>query len=282
MLKELNLKGKLQTKNACPQNKMYIQVEQANAISEVTLPKMKNYSADYIDFDKVDLNDENLVDDSTIKELIRASQRRGSRYALAINQKYTMNLGLTLIPLDRDNLTDLADLKDYELPSELAVACKKLSDRLLDVTGLPTSKEAMCDIYPETLLHSVAMIENRSNKLILRRRKIVPGCEWNQKQDIYIYNPYFGKIPKLVGKDLESFAESLDTDSIINKHIQQQLFKGRDANASEFLFKIYLAKIGYYLNPNKKDFETINEKAGLSKEINLTQVVDSNLLEGQY
>ncbi|MEK3575454.1 hypothetical protein AAA420_11375 [Lactobacillus crispatus] len=282
MLKNSIMKGKIKTKDICPQDKMYVQVEQANAISEVALPKMKYFSADYIDFDKVDLSDEDFAEDQNIKKMIRNSQKRGGRYALAINNEFTMDLELTIFPLDRYNMEAIADLKHSNLPEKLIVAGKELLDRLLNLTKLPSSEEAMCDTYPDTLLHAVAVIKNNSDKLILRKRKIIPGLEWNQKQDIYAYDPKLGKLPQLVGKDIESFAETLNTDLDQDKQIQEQLLKGRDANASEFLFKTYLAKVGYYLNPCKKDFEVANKKVGINKETNLNQVIDSALDEEQY
>lgn len=282
MLKGKDFMGEVKTKELCSKDKMYVQIEQANAISEVALPNMKNFSADYIDLDKIDFHDKILIGDSNIQKLIRTSQKRGGRYALAINEEYTMELCLTIIPLDRDNLDDLADFSAYELPSSLVEACKQLSDRLLNISDLPVPAKVVYDTYPNTLLHALAKIEDKSDNLILRKRKIIPGLEWNQRQDIYAYDPKAGNLPKLVGKDIESFAEMLDTDSVDNQRIQQQLFKGRDANASEDLFKKYLAKVGYYLNPSKEDLEAVNEKAGLPKEVNLSQVIDSNLLEIQY
>lgn len=116
--------------------------------------------------------------------------------------------------------------------------------------------------------------------IVLKPTSIVKGLEWNQKQDIYYYNPKNKKEPQLIGKDLESFADYLNEPAKIDglsttlvdinrehfakthqdqvKNIQRNLYIGRDKNANEDLFKKYLRKYDVYINPSKKDFEDTN------------------------
>lgn len=145
-------------------------------------------------------------------------------------------------------------------------------------------------------------MNQNTNELHLKPNEIIDGLEWNQKQDIYYYNPKDGKEPKLIGKDLESFTDYLDSPAKIDgftttqadinreafaknnqnkvKNLQMNLYIGRDKNANEELFKKYLRKYDIYLNPSKQDFEQANIKAGLNKQTNLTNVVQDPLTMG--
>lgn len=141
--------------------------------------------------------------------------------------------------------------------------------------------------------------KNSQTNIVLTPTSIIHGLEWNQRQDLYYYNPKEGQEPKLVGKDLESFTDYLNepakldgfstTPADINreafakshqnqiKDIQTNLYTGRNNNASEDLFKSYLRKYDIYLNPSKRDFEDANVLFGFTKDANLQRVVEKEI-----
>ncbi len=202
----------------------------------------------------------------------------------------------------KKELTTISNLEDYEFDPEY----KKVSKDLAKVA--PNAPDFTIDLGDPMSL-DLSVIENdyyTSDKtidddrakanIVLKPTSIVKGLEWNQKQDIYYYNPKNKKEPQLIGKDLESFADYLNEPAKIDglsttlvdinrehfakthqdqvKNIQRNLYIGRDKNANEDLFKKYLRKYDVYINPSKKDFEDANVILGLSKNTDLNKVVE--------
>ena len=204
--------------------------------------------------------------------------------------------------LSKKELTTISNLEDYEFDPEY----KKVSKDLAKVA--PNAPDFSIDLGDPMPL-DLSVIENdyytpdktidddrAKANIVLKPTSIVKGLEWNQKQDIYYYNPKNKKEPQLIGKDLESFADYLNEPAKIDglsttlvdinrehfakthqdqvKNIQRNLYIGRDKNANEDLFKKYLRKYDVYINPSKKDFEDANVLLGLSKDTNLNKVVE--------
>lgn len=204
--------------------------------------------------------------------------------------------------LSKKELTTISNLEDYEFDPEY----KKVSKDLAKVA--PNAPDFSIDLGDPMSL-DLSVIENdyytpdktidddrAKANIVLKPTSIVKGLEWNQKQDIYYYNPKNKKEPQLIGKDLESFADYLNEPAKIDglsttlvdinrehfakthqdqvKNIQRNLYIGRDKNANEDLFKKYLRKYDVYINPSKKDFEDANVLLGLSKDTNLNKVVE--------
>lgn len=204
--------------------------------------------------------------------------------------------------LSKKELTTISNLEDYEFEPKYKEAAKDLAK------VAPNAPDFSIDLGDPMSL-DLSVIENnyyipdktidddrtRAN-IVLKPTSIIKGLEWNQKQDIYYYNPKNKKEPQLIGKDLESFADYLNEPAKIDglsttrvdinrehfakthqnqvKNIQRNLYIGRDKNANEDLFKKYLKKYDVYINPSKKDFEDANVLLGLSKDTNLDKVVE--------
>ncbi|WP_179219494.1 hypothetical protein [Lactobacillus taiwanensis] len=185
--------------------------------------------------------------------------------------------------------------KDFYKRPDISRFSQPTKDRDAERTNLSTSSLNSELSYHET--HSKTIDDDRAKaNIVLKPTSIIKGLEWNQKQDIYYYNPKNKKEPQLIGKDLESFADYLNEPAKINglsttrvdinrehfakthqdqvKNIQRNLYIGRDKNANEDLFKKYLRRYDIYINPSKRDFEDANVLWGLSKDTNLDKVVE--------
>lgn len=204
--------------------------------------------------------------------------------------------------ISKKELETISNLEDYEFDPDY----KKVAKELAKVA--PNAPDFSIDLGDPMSL-DLSIIENdyytpdktidddrAKTNIVLKPTSIVKGLEWNQKQDIYYYNPKNKKEPQLIGKDLESFADYLNEPAKIAgfsttlvdinrehfakthqdqvKNIQRNLYIGRDKNANEDLFKKYLKKYDVYINPSKKDFEDANVLLGLSKNTNLDKVVE--------
>ncbi|WP_179221353.1 hypothetical protein [Lactobacillus taiwanensis] len=185
--------------------------------------------------------------------------------------------------------------KDFYKRPDISRFSQPTKDRDAERANLSTSSLNSELSYHET--HSKTIDDDCAKaNIVLKPTSIIKGLEWNQKQDIYYYNPKNKKEPQLIGKDLESFADYLNEPAKINglsttrvdinrehfakthqdqvKNIQRNLYIGRDKNANEDLFKKYLRRYDIYINPSKRDFEDANVLWGLSKDTNLDKVVE--------
>lgn len=204
--------------------------------------------------------------------------------------------------ISKKELETISSLEDYEFDPTYKTVAKDLSkvapeapDFSIDL-GDPMSFDFNV-IENDYYIPDKTIDDDRAKaNIVLKPTSIIKGLEWNQKQDIYYYNPKNKKEPQLIGKDLESFADYLNEPAKIDglsttrvdinrehfakthqnqvKNIQRNLYIGRDKNANEDLFKKYLRKYDVYVNPSKKDFEDANVLLGLSKDTNLDKVVE--------
>lgn len=266
----------------------------------------------FVDLEKLSNNVEfltDLVSDYDRQEL-KSVLESGSKYGVM----FIDDDNVAIHNISKKELTTLSKLKDYEFdPTYKAIAkdIAQLSPNVPDtVIDLGDSNSFNSDNFKDSYLfvnrnpidlagQNFQIDKNSQTNIVLTPTSIINGLEWNQRQDLYYYNPKEGQEPKLVGKDLESFTDYLNepakldgfstTPADINreafakshqnqiKDIQKNLYTGRNNNASEDLFKSYLRKYDIYLNPSKRDFEDANVLFGFTKDANLQRVVEKEI-----
>ncbi|WP_262333502.1 hypothetical protein [Lactobacillus paragasseri] len=266
----------------------------------------------FVDLEKLSNNVEfltDLVSDYDRQEL-KSVLESGSKYGVM----FIDDDNVAIHDISKKELTTLSKLKDYEFdPTYKAIAkdIAQLSPNAPDtVIDLGDSNSFNSDNFKDSYLfvnrnpidlagQNFQIDKNSQTNIVLTPTSIINGLEWNQRQDLYYYNPKEGQEPKLVGKDLESFTDYLNepakldgfstTPADINreafakshqnqiKDIQKNLYTGRNNNASEDLFKSYLRKYDIYLNPSKRDFEDANVLFGFTKDANLQRVVEKEI-----
>lgn len=266
----------------------------------------------FVDLEKLSNNVEfltDLVSDYDRQEL-KSVLESGSKYGVM----FIDDDNVAIHNISKKELTTLSKLKDYEFdPTYKAIAkdIAQLSPNAPDtVIDLGDSNSFNSDNFKDSYLfvnrnpidlagQNFQIDKNSQTNIVLTPTSIINGLEWNQRQDLYYYNPKEGQEPKLVGKDLESFTDYLNepakldgfstTPADINreafakshqnqiKDIQKNLYTGRNNNASEDLFKSYLRKYDIYLNPSKRDFEDANVLFGFTKDANLQRVVEKEI-----
>ncbi|WP_347284323.1 hypothetical protein [Lactobacillus taiwanensis] len=266
----------------------------------------------FVDLEKLSNNVEfltDLVSDYDRQEL-KSVLESGSKYGVM----FIDDDNVAIHNISKKELTTLSKLKDYEFdPTYKAIAkdIAQLSPNAPDtVIDLGDSNSFNSDNFKDSYLfvnrnpidlagQNFQIDKNSQTNIVLTPTSIINGLEWNQRQDLYYYNPKEGQEPKLVGKALESFTDYLNepakldgfstTPADINreafakshqnqiKDIQKNLYTGRNNNASEDLFKSYLRKYDIYLNPSKRDFEDANVLFGFTKDANLQRVVEKEI-----
>lgn len=266
----------------------------------------------FVDLEKLSNNVEfltDLVSDYDRQEL-KSVLESGSKYGVM----FIDDDNVAIHNISKKELTTLSKLKDYEFdPTYKAIAkdIAQLSPNAPDtVIDLGDSNSFNSDNFKDSYLfvnrnpidlagQNFQIDKNSQTNIVLTPTSIINGLEWNQRQDLYYYNPKEGQEPKLVGKDLESFTDYLNepakldgfstTPADINreafakshqnqiKDIQKNLYTDRNNNASEDLFKSYLRKYDIYLNPSKRDFEDANVLFGFTKDANLQRVVEKEI-----
>lgn len=266
----------------------------------------------FVDLEKLSNNVESLTDlvSDYDRQKLKSVLESGSKYGVM----FIDDDNVAIHNISKKELTTLSKLKDYEFdPTYKAIAkdIAQLSPNVPDtVIDLGDSKSFNSDNFKDSFLfvnrnpidlagQNFQIDKNSQTNIVLTPTSIINGLEWNQRQDLYYYNPKEGQEPKLVGKDLESFTDYLNepakldgfstTPADINreafakshqnqiKDIQKNLYTGRNNNASEDLFKSYLRKYDIYLNPSKRDFEDANVLFGFTKDANLQRVVEKEI-----
>ena len=248
----------------------------------------------FVDLEKLSNNVESLTDlvSDYDRQKLKSVLESGSKYGVM----FIDDDNVAIHNISKKELTTLSKLKDYEFdPTYKAIAkdIAQLSPNVPDtVIDLGDSNSFLAG-------QNFQIDKNSQTNIVLTPTSIINGLEWNQRQDLYYYNPKEGQEPKLVGKDLESFTNYLNepakldgfstTPADINreafakshqnqiKDIQKNLYTGRNNNASEDLFKSYLRKYDIYLNPSKRDFEDANVLFGFTKDANLQRVVEKEI-----
>lgn len=266
----------------------------------------------FVDLEKLSNNVEFLTDlvSDYDRQKLKSVLESGSKYGVM----FIDDDNVAIHNISKKELTTLSKLKDYEFdPTYKAIAkdIAQLSPNAPDtVIDLGDSNSFNSDNFKDSYLfvnrnpidlsgQNFQIDKNSQTNIVLTPTSIINGLEWNQRQDLYYYNPKEGQEPKLVGKDLESFTDYLNkpakldgfstTPADINreaftkshqnqiKDIQKNLYTGRNNNASEDLFKSYLRKYDIYLNPSKRDFEDANVLFGFTKDANLQRVVEKEI-----
>lgn len=266
----------------------------------------------FVDLEKLSNNVESLTDlvSDYDRQKLKSVLESGSKYGVM----FIDDDNVAIHNISKKELTTLSKLKDYEFdPTYKAIAKEiaQLSPNAPDtVIDLGDSNSFNSDNFKDSYLfvnrnpidlagQNFQIDKNSQTNIVLTPTSIINGLEWNQRQDLYYYNPKEGQEPKLVGKDLESFTDYLNepakldgfstTPADINreafakshqnqiKDIQKNLYTGRNNNASEDLFKSYLRKYDIYLNPSKRDFEDANVLFGFTKDANLQRVVEKEI-----
>lgn len=266
----------------------------------------------FVDLEKLSNNVESLTDlvSDYDRQKLKSVLESGSKYGVM----FIDDDNVAIHNIAKKELTTLSKLKDYEFdPTYKAIAkdIAQLSPNVPDtVIDLGDSNSFNSDNFKDSFLfvnrnpidlagQNFQIDKNSQTNIVLTPTSIINGLEWNQRQDLYYYNPKEGQEPKLVGKDLESFTDYLNepakldgfstTPADINreafakshqnqiKDIQKNLYTGRNNNASEDLFKSYLRKYDIYLNPSKRDFEDANVLFGFTKDANLQRVVEKEI-----
>lgn len=266
----------------------------------------------FVDLEKLSNNVESLTDlvSDYDRQKLKSVLENGSKYGVM----FIDDDNVAIHNISKKELTTLSKLKDYEFdPTYKAIAkdIAQLSPNVPDtVIDLGDSNSFNSDNFKDSFLfvnrnpidlagQNFQIDKNSQTNIVLTPTSIINGLEWNQRQDLYYYNPKEGQEPKLVGKDLESFTNYLNepakldgfstTPADINreafakshqnqiKDIQKNLYTGRNNNASEDLFKSYLRKYDIYLNPSKRDFEDANVLFGFTKDANLQRVVEKEI-----
>lgn len=266
----------------------------------------------FVDLEKLSNNVESLTDlvSDYDRQKLKSVLESGSKYGVM----FIDDDNVAIHNISKKELTTLSKLKDYEFdPTYKAIAkdIAQLSPNVPDtVIDLGDSNSFNSDNFKDSFLfvnrnpidlagQNFQIDKNSQTNIVLTPTSIINGLEWNQRQDLYYYNPKEGQEPKLVGKDLESFTDYLNepakldgfstTPADINKEafakshqnqikdIQKNLYTGRNNNASEDLFKSYLRKYDIYLNPSKRDFEDANVLFGFTKDANLQRVVEKEI-----
>lgn len=266
----------------------------------------------FVDLEKLSNNVESLTDlvSDYDRQKLKSVLESGSKYGVM----FIDDDNVAIHNISKKELTTLSKLKDYEFdPTYKAIAkdIAQLSPNVPDtVIDLGDSNSFNSDNFKDSFLfvnrnpidlagQNFQIDKNSQTNIVLTPTSIINGLEWNQRQDLYYYNPKEGQEPKLVGKDLESFTDYLNepakldgfstTPADINreafakshqnqiKDIQKNLYTGRNNNASEDLFKSYLRKYDIYLNPSKRDFEDANVLFGFTKDANLQRVVEKEI-----
>ena len=266
----------------------------------------------FVDLEKLSNNVESLTDlvSDYDRQKLKSVLESGSKYGVM----FIDDDNVAIHNISKKELTTLSKLKDYEFdPTYKAIAkdIAQLSPNVPDtVIDLGDSNSFNSDNFKDSFLfvnrnpidlagQNFQIDKNSQTNIVLTPTSIINGLEWNQRQDLYYYNPKEGQEPKLVGKDLESFTDYLNepakldgfstTPADINreafakshqnqiKDIQKNLYTGRNNNASEDLFKSYLRKCDIYLNPSKRDFEDANVLFGFTKDANLQRVVEKEI-----
>ncbi|MCR1915410.1 hypothetical protein [Lactobacillus johnsonii] len=266
----------------------------------------------FVDLEKLSNNVESLTDlvSDYDRQKLKSVLESGSKYGVM----FIDDDNVAIHNISKKELTTLSKLKDYEFdPTYKAIAkdIAQLSPNVPDtVIDLGDSNSFNSDNFKDSFLfvnrnpidlagQNFQIDKNSQTNIVLTPTSIINGLEWNQRQDLYYYNPKEGQEPKLVGKDLESFTNYLNepakldgfstTPADINreafakshqnqiKDIQKNLYTGRNNNASEDLFKSYLRKYDIYLNPSKRDFEDANVLFGFTKDANLQRVVEKEI-----
>lgn len=266
----------------------------------------------FVDLEKLSNNVGFLTDlvSDYDRQKLKSVLESGSKYGVM----FIDDDNVAIHNISKKELTTLSKLKDYEFdPTYKAIAKEiaQLSPNAPDtVIDLGDSNSFNSDNFKDSYLfvnrnpidlagQNFQIDKNSQTNIVLTPTSIINGLEWNQRQDLYYYNPKEGQEPKLVGKDLESFTDYLNepakldgfstTPADINreafakshqnqiKDIQKKLYTGRNNNASEDLFKSYLRKYDIYLNPSKRDFEDANVLFGFTKDANLQRVVEKEI-----
>lgn len=107
---------------------------------------------------------------------------------------------------------------------------------------------------------------------VIKHTNVIHGQEWAQKQEVYRYLPRDNKPPKLVANSLADLVSKLHDEKVEPRHIKNELLKGKNAQTKEEIYKIFLDRTGYFLNPTKDDFERANKMEGLAANANLKNV----------
>lgn len=274
--------------------------QQKNAIDNY----YKNYKlpngVDFVDLEKLSYNNKFRDNPWIAQDIVDLINHvyNGSKYGVM----FTEDNEVAIHNISKKELETISSLEDYEFDPTYKTVAKDLSkvapeapDFSIDL-GDPMSFDFNV-IENDYYIPDKTIDDDRAKaNIVLKPTSIIKGLEWNQKQDIYYYNPKNKKEPQLIGKDLESFADYLNEPAKIDglsttrvdinrehfakthqnqvKNIQRNLYIGRDKNANEDLFKKYLRKYDVYVNPSKKDFEDANVLLGLSKDTNLDKVVE--------
>lgn len=274
--------------------------QQKNAIDNYYKNHKLPNGVDFVDLEKLSYNNKFRDNPWIAQDIVDLINHvyNGSKYGVM----FTEDNEVAIHNISKKELETISSLEDYEFDPTYKTVAKDLSkvapeapDFSIDL-GDPMSFDFNV-IENDYYIPDKTIDDDRAKaNIVLKPTSIIKGLEWNQKQDIYYYNPKNKKEPQLIGKDLESFADYLNEPAKIDglsttrvdinrehfakthqnqvKNIQRNLYIGRDKNANEDLFKKYLRKYDVYVNPSKKDFEDANVLLGLSKDTNLDKVVE--------
>ncbi|MDX5066544.1 hypothetical protein [Lactobacillus gasseri] len=274
--------------------------QQKNAIDNYYKNHKLPNGVDFVDLEKLSYNNKFRDNPWIAQDIVDLINHvyNGSKYGVM----FTEDNEVAIHNISKKELETISSLEDYEFAPTYKTVAKDLSkvapeapDFSIDL-GDPMSFDFNV-IENDYYIPDKTIDDDRAKaNIVLKPTSIIKGLEWNQKQDIYYYNPKNKKEPQLIGKDLESFADYLNEPAKIDglsttrvdinrehfakthqnqvKNIQRNLYIGRDKNANEDLFKKYLRKYDVYVNPSKKDFEDANVLLGLSKDTNLDKVVE--------
>lgn len=274
--------------------------QQKNAIDNYYKNHKLPNGVDFVDLEKLSYNNKFRDNPWIAQDIVDLINHvyNGSKYGVM----FTEDNEVAIHNISKKELETISSLEDYEFDPTYKTVAKDLSkvapeapDFSIDL-GDPMSFDFNV-IEKDYYIPDKTIDDDRAKaNIVLKPTSIIKGLEWNQKQDIYYYNPKNKKEPQLIGKDLESFADYLNEPAKIDglsttrvdinrehfakthqnqvKNIQRNLYIGRDKNANEDLFKKYLRKYDVYVNPSKKDFEDANVLLGLSKDTNLDKVVE--------
>lgn len=274
--------------------------QQKNAIDNYYKNHKLPNGVDFVDLEKLSYNNKFRDNPWIAQDIVDLINHvyNGSKYGVM----FTEDNEVAIHNISKKELETISSLEDYKFDPTYKTVAKDLSkvapeapDFSIDL-GDPMSFDFNV-IENDYYIPDKTIDDDRAKaNIVLKPTSIIKGLEWNQKQDIYYYNPKNKKEPQLIGKDLESFADYLNEPAKIDglsttrvdinrehfakthqnqvKNIQRNLYIGRDKNANEDLFKKYLRKYDVYVNPSKKDFEDANVLLGLSKDTNLDKVVE--------
>ena len=274
--------------------------QQKNAIDNYYKNHKLPNGVDFVDLEKLSYNNKFRDNPWIAQDIVDLINHvyNGSKYGVM----FTEDNEVAIHNISKKELETISSLEDYEFDPTYKTVAKDLSkvapeapDFSIDL-GDPMSFDFNV-IENDYYIPDKTIDDDRAKaNIVLKPTSIIKGLEWNQKQDIYYYNPKNKKEPQLIGKDLESFADYLNEPAKIDglsttrvdinrehfakthqnqvKNIQRNLYIGRDKNANEDLFKKYLRKYDVYVNPSKKYFEDANVLLGLSKDTNLDKVVE--------